>query len=217
MKLPFDKVYCLHLAECKERYDNIINNFERLGIKEQVEIWWTCKREISNKIADNIEDLKDSYYNKIQKSRKNVYANVFNCSLEHYTIIKQAYLRGFNSILIMEDDIQFKDKETVERVFNNLPEDYDVIKFYSSFFDYDYKETTPPEVLFSKVYKRYSASTICYALNRKGMEKVIHIYDHKFKPSDVVLDILKYDKNINFYFLKDNIICGPKGFKSQIV
>ena len=45
--------------------------------------------------------------NKKKRYNPDIYCAVFNCAFEHYTIVKQAYLRGLNNILVFEYDIRF--------------------------------------------------------------------------------------------------------------
>ena len=55
---------------------------------------------------------------------------IFGCVLSHYTCVKSAKLFGYKKILILEDDMCFlKNKETLELFFNNLPDDWDYIKY----------------------------------------------------------------------------------------
>ena len=61
IKLPFDKCYCLHLSEASDRYENLINELDNLGIKDKVEIWWTSKKPINIVIGNNIESLKATF------------------------------------------------------------------------------------------------------------------------------------------------------------
>ena len=74
MKLPFDKVYMLHLAENENRLNFMVNQFKHHGISKQVEIWWTCKRDISIEIRNNIKTLHTNHYDWYQgkKKKKNV-------------------------------------------------------------------------------------------------------------------------------------------------
>ena len=198
MTLPFDKIYCLHLAENKERYENIIKQFERLGIKDQVEIWWTCKREISNTIGQMIPTLKVDYYGDIDslKPEKKIMGGVFNCALEHYTIIKQAYLRGFNNILIMEDDIKFIDDiEKIEYMFNSVPNDYDLVKFWTTGMNKErITNNEPYKKLSSKSGKAAMFSNMCYAISRNGMKRYIELTDENFTPADSQFFNFDYDK-----------------------
>ena len=135
MIFPFDKIICLHLVEDINRYNSIIDQIKYFGIEDKFEFWYTCKKSpITNQIGNNMNNLKDGYYESIKRKNPDVYGNVFDCAYNHYNIIKTAYLRGFNNVLIIEDDILFnKDKKILETLFNNIPQDYNIIKFYYSF------------------------------------------------------------------------------------
>lgn len=220
MKLPFDKVYMLHLAENENRLKFMVNQFKHHGISKQVEIWWTCKRDISIEIGNNIKTLHTNHYDWYQRNEesKNVYGGVFNCAFEHYTIIKQAYLRGFNSILIIEDNCEFiKDKKLFKDIFDNIPEDYDIIKYYSGIF----YENDNDDNIINKYYNRYNfvnGNTTCYALKRNGMKLVIDQYNKCFEPSDIVLDkAMDYnsDKKVHSYSV-NKLVNHTGGFRSNI-
>ena len=71
MKLPFDKVYMLHLAENENRLNFMVNQFKHHGISKQVEIWWTCKRDISIEIGNNMLFINFIVFNhKVIKNNK---------------------------------------------------------------------------------------------------------------------------------------------------
>lgn len=221
MIFPFDKIICLHLVEDIHRYISILNQVKYFGIKDKFEFWYTCKKsKITNEIGNNIDNLKDGYYDSIMEHNPNVYGNVFDCAYNHYNIIKTAYLRGFNNILIIEDDILFnKDKKNLETLFNNIPQDYNIIKFYYS---HDDNEFNVPEVKYvDKSYEqfyKYVYSTLCYGLSRKGMEIMIDEYENNFAAADIVLENIKNNDKINdkYYILSYNNLCLPIGDKSNI-
>lgn len=226
MTLPFDKIYCIHLAESKDRYNNLMNQFTKLNIQDQVDIWWTCKRDISKVIGNELKTLHTSYYDKLLKQNEDIYSGVFNCSFEHYTIVKQAYLRGFQSILIMEDDIIFhEDLDYINQIFNKIPNDYDVIKFYNAFsngvwfstnFVIQSDITQPINYILCNDDCFYN-STLCYALSKRGMKLLLDEYDKNFVPSDIALNNIK-SFDLNYYVLDRNILCCPNNkIKSQIV
>lgn len=211
MKLPFDKIYCLHLSEDKEREIQIKKEFKFLGITKQVEIWWTCKRNISNKIGKLLSSLHTTFYNEYSEGNDSLYGNVFNCSFEHYSIIKQAYLRGFENILIIEDDIVFnRDKEKIKYIIDNIPSDYDIIKFFNEFTGESYIDKPIQYVKNKKDLKQYKVSSMCYAISRNGMKLYIEEMDKKFNIADVILDELKDNKNIKFYCLSQNDFCSSR-------
>lgn len=213
MKHPFDKIYVLHLANNNARLESFKKEFEKIGIKDY-EIWWTSKRPWSVKIALSAfpKTIRDEYYDAYSKIDINTYGYVFNCTFEHYSIIKQAYERGINSILICEDDIEFiKSKEEIEQIFNNLPENYSIVKF----------TTTYPQVMqrtgeFTKAEdtkESWHLSTLCYCMSRAGMKLYIDSVDRYFTSADTVFKNIDDKSNI---YLTYNI-CKPNGYKSEIV
>lgn len=203
MYLPFDHVYCLHLAEDQNRLKHIE---EKLNIFTP-DIWWTCKRAISNPIGNAINTLKTPYYESIKKP--DTYGNCFNCAFEHYTIIKTAYLRRFEHILILEDDVEITEsEENLQYMFDNLPKDYDLIKLYSTFgpkkkFNKEVKDLFQKDV--------YSWSTACYALSRKGMEEYLRIMDQIFVVADMPFQYFNrsklncYSLNYKFFQINDSL------------
>lgn len=206
LNLPFDKVYCLHLAESSDRLSNTKSIVDNFG----AEIWWTCKRAISNPIGDAIQSLRTPYYEAYRKP--DTYGNCFNCSFEHYTMIKTAYLRGFNHIMIMEDDvIPIESEEKLQQLFDNLPEDWDLIKLYSTHgtnLDFDINN------LFVKDIHHWS--TACYALSRKGMEEYIRILDNYFCVADMTFELFNKQK-LNCYSVNHQFFKINDNFESNII
>lgn len=217
MKLPFEKIYCLHILDAKERYGSVINECNKIELENEVNFWYTCKKPINLTIGNNIESLYTSYYNEKAKKNEYTYGAVFDCAYNHYSIIKQAYMRGINSILIFEDDILFNNTNILKNIINNMPNDYDVLKFHNQFCDR--KNIIVNNSFFQLIDNpdKYYHSTLCYALSRKGMEAVINEYESNLVAADIVLNNITSNKDIKFYVLKLNIFCKPKKFISTIV
>lgn len=230
VKLPFDKCYCLHLTEATNRYENLMNQFDKLGIKDQVEIWWTCKRKISTEIGNSIKTLHTDPYDNIKNEyNKDIYGAVFNVSFEFYTIIKQSYLRGFQSILLMEDDLTFIDDFDYERFFNNIPNDYDILRMgYDDSHIEWMKETdlykNSENFLIKYPYDWRFGGMCLVAFNRKGMKYYIDYMDSKFECADYPLTWVHQENNkkywqdnlpLNVYVTKKSII-KVRGYKSTI-
>ena len=219
MKLPFEKVYCIHLAEAGERYINVLKECERINLENEVDFWYTTKKPINVTIGDCIETLHTPYYIKKMTENPYTYAACFDCAYNHYSIIKQAYIRGINSILIFEDDIKFNENvNLLSDIIDNIPSDYDVLKLYNTYYN---KQNNIDDGYFEMINKEnskfYYHSTLCYALNRNGMKALIDEYEKNLLAADVVLNMVKSNKSIKFYTLKHNVFCYPKGFVSTIV
>jgi len=222
MTLPFDEIYCLHLTENVERYNLMMSEYDRIGIRDQVKIWWTVKRKISIKIGNLLESLHSSYYNIVKSEQnKNIYGSVFNCSFEHYTIIKQAYLRGLNTILILEDDIKFIDNiDFVKKAFTQLPEQWDVIKFHNGFNgrqEYLQKYNGEDD-LWNLIKTDYKAetSTACYALNKNAMKFYIDAMDRYFTYADAIFPMF-IDNDFKYYDTNYLVVYNDMEQNSDIV
>lgn len=221
-KLPFDRIYVLHMAENKERYENIMKELSKLQIENEVEIWWTCNKPINNIIGKFILSLRTSYYSGIRQIKPNVYGNVFDCAYNHYSIIKQSYLRGFNSILILEDDVIFK-KNLAEfkKIINAIPKDFKIVKLASSAIENNVQNCN--EVFIDKNHTdwdRYKFGATCYALSRSGMEILIKEYEKKFTVSDIVINNVFANALLNddcYCLAANDLISAHNGQKSDIV
>ena len=207
MKLPIDEIYLLTLCEKPERYERMHKRIDYMGF--DVKDFFVVRHPISQIIIDNMGiDLKGHGY-----SIKN--GGVFNCTREEYTIIKSAYLRGLNTVAIIEDDCSFfKDKSVWEEYFNNLPEDWDILRINctrgnnleqdikSDF--YWFKQTTP-----------YVWGTCFYVLNRKGMKYMI---DKIYKEYQTIDNQLAFPTDeVNIYLPKIELsLCLEDSFDSDI-
>lgn len=198
----FDKIYWLHCVEDKDRLPHLQAQQEKQDILKNTEIWWTCRQPHCDVIIKALMNARKGI--DLTKPAE------FNCMREHYTIIKQAYLRGFKSVLIFEDDcFIIKDKAIWEAFMNNIPEDYNILRL-GGLCDFDH-----PELI--DLYKQgiYWTkpnfglwSTAGYALDRKGMKYFIKFCDNLFVAADMPLfwntNTLPYLGYTNFH--KDDVI-----------
>jgi GR25 family glycosyltransferase involved in LPS biosynthesis len=201
--LPFDKVYCLHLVEAENRLDHLKNEFSRLGILQDVEIWWSCKHPKVLEICNFLHNTNQFYWNGLGNG------GAFNCTREHYQMVKTAYLRGYNSICIIEDDITFTDDvELIKRVFNSIPNDYDILRI-----SYHIRRgliyPSIPELFIEDDTMRLWGTQM-YALSRAGMKYYIEYVDNNYCVADAPLydvdAIQKYGLKNYLYFNNDLII-----------
>ena len=106
------------------------------------------------------------------------HTGLFYATMMHYRAIAEAYHRGFDSVLICEDDIRFlRDTGKIAEAVRELPQVVDCIM-------YDYFPTTNREHgadgsqgtsgWHSPVTYRGAG---CYQLSRRGMERMLHWYD----------------------------------------
>jgi GR25 family glycosyltransferase involved in LPS biosynthesis len=219
MKLPFDKIYCIHLVEAGYRHKSVLEECKKINLENEINFWYTSKKPINKTIGDGMCSLHDDYYNKYRKVNEYTYGACFDCAYNHYSIIKQAYIRGLNSILIIEDDIFFHDDiDLLNDVIDNIPEDYDILKFYNQRYQKDNEHIKDYFISMDiNNYQYYYHSTLCYALSRNGMKSLIDEYESNFAVADIALNNIRLNKDIKFYTLKSNLICSPKRFVSTII
>lgn len=184
--MKFDKIYCLHLAENKERYEHCVKEFEKIGIIDKVNFWWQTRSFLNEQAAELYRDYYE-FFEAYRNASKKVLGAIYSCSRGHYEIIKTSYERGFENILIMEDDITFKDENSFKvlmDVMDRAPEDYECIKFCYYYGDYkDFNNflgewvKNKKEGDFVDLHCFPTPSTKCYALSRSGMKNLIEIYE----------------------------------------
>lgn len=210
MKVPFDKVYCLHLLEEKERFNHCVDEFNRIGL--DVTFWNTTKKKLDVALGKNIQTLHNNHYDTYEKQNPYIYGAVFDCAYNHYRIIKEAYIQGFNNILIMEDDITFsKNIKLIENTFNSLPENYSIIKyFYGSEKYYECVNTNNHFDILPGI--DIWLSTLCYALSRAGMKQIIDsVENYGLKIAD------SEHKYFNEVYIPLYPICHAFGLNSTIL
>ena len=200
----------------KDRVRELKPELERVGLWDRVHPHW-----------DFPSIFRDRLFKAVGKTTYCSKNNCFFMTVMHYNVVKTAYELGFNSILVLEDDIRFlKDLYRMEKILASMPEDYDMVMFDRS----KPGEMAIEEWRASNLYqgecewKRLvsSTSTGCYSLSRRGMEHYIDILEQ-----DVNRDSLRnpdyyfraningteyWDKTYNRYYCAPNLcmqtICG---------
>jgi GR25 family glycosyltransferase involved in LPS biosynthesis len=207
MTLPFDEVYLLNMVERQDKYIRMRDRIDYMGW--DVIDFRVVSHPISNTIVECMgNDLLGHGY-------AMNYGGVFNCTREQYTIIKSAYLRGLESVAIIEDDASFlKYKDVWTEYINTIPQDYDVLRFNSLRGPNEEKYCSQSESnwvpLMSLVW-----GTGFYALSRHGMEYMIRYIDSKYCPIDV--PIAMPTNHVNIYIPKIELsLCLEDSFSSDI-
>ena len=124
----FDAIYCISLADNISRRDDLKKELKRVGILDSNVFHWkiTAKNELYKYIWSNQSLKANRWWFHLIGS--------LNCTLEHYAIYKESIALGYKHILILEDDIVFlKNIKEIEKTINNIPENYDILKFNSYF------------------------------------------------------------------------------------
>jgi len=161
----FEKIYCLNLVERPDRKEKIEKRFKELGI--DVEFY---------------DGVKHGWMKNFAK-REDILPNALSVSIDHYNVIKRAYLKGYKNIFIFEDDTIFIDNfnELLEEHLNYLPDDWDMMYLYlrtEGFF--------APPITNDYWSRARGACVSAYGLNEKFYKSFLDEMDREFGVIDEV-------------------------------
>lgn len=198
LKEKFDICYVLNVSDRKDRRDNMEFQFNDIGIEDINHSDW-IRYHYTTRFPYN--DIIMAAFNSTKKGRFTK-PNEYDCARNHYAIVKECFDRGFNHILIMEDDIKFlKDVQTLYDFINNIPNDYDILQFGGFTTDkrcLDILNKIDEFWVMHKGIQLWNASM--YALSRKGMEFYIKFMNKFFWVADGPLYMApNNDKLVNTY------------------
>lgn len=177
----FDRIFCVHYVEYKQREAHIKNELKRIGISDSGILEWryTYKNEFEQNLAK--------------------YLRVSACSLigplfiETKRIIAQSLYEGYKRILVIEDDVSFlNDTNVIDSILEDMPEDANVIQFTKM------TNMIPARIMkwnYLVANKKINDSYViadgnvfwdggCYALSRKGMEMLDKVMSKDLINSD---------------------------------
>lgn len=219
----FDKIYVIHCAENEQRMKNI-----EFQIKEnnlELEIFWACYHPHSYICANSLMFAN--------KGRAFENGSEFNLTRNFYTIIKTSYLRGFNRILIFEDDFSLMKKEVLDDFMEHIPNDFDIIQLsllfkneMYNYYNYMNEYENNDKYFIKAPFGAWSNNGL--ALSRKGMKYFIDEIDKEFMAADYPTfeSSNQYDfygktnkmeeYQLNHYFPSVPIVYLDKRFNSQV-
>lgn len=206
MKLPVDEIYLLSLCENSQKFETMRKRIDYMGF--DVKDFRVVKHPMSNTIVSTLNHNLGGYGFAIYTG------GVFNCTREEYTIIKSAYLRGLETVGIIEEDCSFlKDKKVWEAHFNNLPNDWDILRVNSLRGPQHECINRGDEYWFKQFNIIYG--TGFYILNRKGMKYMIDCVDKLYQPIDN--PITYPTDSVNIYIPKIELsLCLEDSLQSDI-
>lgn len=179
-KKHFDHIYCIHYIPYTDRYAKCLAELTRVGIRNSGVFSWKITWD---------SPLFDKFYQVCNAAPS---VGCMKVGFSHYMCIKEAYELGFNHVLILENDnIFLKDVDEIERILNDLPEDYDICfldKIPSK--TAKYEEAIVNDKVndsFIDIDKKFYVLANCYALSRKGMEHVLKSQERRLAISDSYL------------------------------
>ena len=209
-KKHFDHIYCIHYLPYKERYRKCVDELTRVGIRESGIFSWKLTWD---------SPLFDKLYQVCNAAPS---VGCMKIGFAHYMCIKEAYELGFNHILILENDNVFlKDVDRIEKILNDLPDDYDIClldKIPSKTAKYEDAVKNTTNESFIDIDKKFYVLANCYALSRKGMKHVIESQEKRLAISDTYLrfsTIMPEEPGLKRYAAITTIAIQNPGFASE--
>jgi len=192
----FNKIYCVNLDRRQERWKEASDEFKKFSLDvERFSAVDGSKLDLSNI--------------KMQVLKSDSLPGAVGCSMSHRNIIIDAKEKGYEKILILEDDVVFTDNliERFEKEINSLPEDWDL--FYLS------ANNLKPEAL-TKINEniwrtRFSYTTHCYAVHSRVYDVIIKGLENLDVPVD------QFYKNVlqqeyNCYVIRPHLSWQREGY-----
>ena len=208
----FNKIYCIHLINYPDRKKLMTNGFNRIfNSDENIKFWETVRKPWLNDECANIITeyrkihneakiklpISGSYYDYYNSGAKHILGTLFDCAYQLYSVLTIAKntMPDNGKIAIFEDDFNFiNDTNIVKNYLNNMPEDYDMIRFYSSGYTNEALGNFVPKMYVN--YKDANNSTRgplyhggigFLALSKKGVDHYIHYLENIEFISDTCL------------------------------
>jgi len=175
----FDKTFCI----------NLDRRFDR---------WEECLIEFNKNDLTGIERFKAVDGKELpQNSNGFVTPSRLALVLTNIKILEESIKNNYNSILILEDDVEFTDQvKNMDTFFDLLPEDWDMLYFGGN--HNTHMGVKPPNIINDKVCKLHSTfSTHCVAINKKTFKQILE----RLKKCDNALDVIysELQKKLNVY------------------
>ena len=204
MKTKFDKIYILHYLPMKDRDIALQKKFKYLGLKYEYVYALPLNDIFESPNTENIFNLtnKNNFWKYGEKCIQH-----WSVAFGHYMCVYQAYHLGYNSVLILENDVVINtDKDLMFRYLYDTPEDADIIRY--GYMEWDGHNTETFDNTNELFYKdndnnnfRYYGNQ-CYGLmNRKTMKIYLDSCNYCFNGNEDVENIHRGNKyNLNIYY-----------------
>lgn len=215
-----DKIYVINLKESIDRKNNIINILNKLDLHNYIITEAINGKDLSdNEIKNLLSPFSLSTLNGNYKSHSEIRkVGEIGCYLSHYNIWKDIVDKGYNNVIIFEDDININvEKDILNEYLENIPRDYDMV--YLGYTTIPLNSINKIEIE-NKYWERGINNifgTHSYILSNKGCKKLLE----KVLPINEQIDsyinyYTYYDNNFNKYIPKIQLFIPNKNMNSTM-
>lgn len=170
----FDRTYCINLSRRLDRWEESLLEFKKHDLQDIIRF-------------EAVDSKKNN-------SNTNSWIGLV---LTNIQILETCIKDNLNSVLILEDDVEFNDQiNDVESFFTFLPNDWDMIYFGGN--HNTHWGSNIPKVINEKVYKLHlTYSSHCIGIHKKAFHRILE----RIKKSDQPLDVMyaELQKSMNVY------------------
>lgn len=183
LKKYFDGIYCITSKTNSKRKQNFIKQVKELGLYDDITFYYFEDTDIYSIPRKRITRmLKHPFFRKS-----------LSCAISHYNCVMDAKKNGYNNVLIFEDDVYFpKNIDTIVKLLDNMPKDYDLIRFswpFSLCENFEYS-----------LIEHNECCAAAYALSKKAIDDyVYHQKNVQFEVADHFFLILDKEKHKCYY------------------
>lgn len=197
----FDNIFCINLEKRPDRKNTLEDQLQ----KSKMKVEWFRGYD-----GDILKPFID----------KNIFVRrtggYLGCLLSHLEVIKISYRRGYETVLILEDDISIHKNlhEEFGKIINNIKNqnlEWDVLYLGHASFTGDYNigiEDKKWEAITNERYQNQVVETVnswtCHAraLNRKAMKAILDYYEkngYYYELDRVLVSEFQKEKKLKFY------------------
>lgn len=212
-KTKLDRIYYINLERRKDRKAHFFQQCQKAGIPmELVEKFTAIDGKTFEPTSEQNQMFRDCKY-KNSPFCKNIMANQWS----HYCILKDMIEKGYESILILQDDVIFKKNFTIEldHVLDAIPQDAEIINIglhkYAAFADFvpidlenPRENKTPSKRIINRfvceIQDHINPCSLAYIVTKKGCHNLLQYFQtHGFRdPTDLNYNQYLQERNINY-------------------
>ena len=220
----FDHIYCIHYMPYVDRLQSIMKQLKTIGILDTniFSFYNTVPNTYYDRLYEILLDKKIIINGK--DSGNFLSKNVFNLAINQFNLLNQALELSYQKILILEDDIEFKNTSLVAKYINSIPNDFDVVNFDWIIPENDFKFISSLTIINDNFYNISSgtqgyyknairiknpANASCIALSNKAMRNIIQNQMEIFKNADYYTTNRQMTKDYRLrYYMSCQKICN---------
>jgi glycosyltransferase involved in cell wall biosynthesis/GR25 family glycosyltransferase involved in LPS biosynthesis len=225
-----DQIYYINLDKRMDRNQHVLNQFKKAKIPlNKIRRFTAIDGDTYLFTEKEYSLFKNAFYMKTPSAKK-----IMGNQLSHFYIFKDMIMRGYKNILILQDDVVFRDEfiNHLNSVVHSIPSDSEIINigihshcYYNEFKAYDltksddYIHTEKEKIndFVSKWKPTIQPCSLSYILTLKGAEEMIKHFEETGFQRETDIGFNRYLINKNIFYGSRTILCtGDPSFGTDI-